>query len=122
VPNRIVVVTLPQFIESSNPNAPTIRAMLDDAAGNFAPAPGEAPAGPGAHAARTSTPDAHGSSSQGQQGHAQQVTSLLPNATVQQSLLRQHLLPVGCTWGCLSMIRLSDHARVRFAWLSTSFL
>ncbi|WIA40824.1 hypothetical protein OEZ86_004501 [Tetradesmus obliquus] len=61
-----------EFIESSNPNAPTIRAMLDDAAGNFAPAPGEAPAGPGAHGARTATPDAHGSGAAGQQGYAQQ--------------------------------------------------
>jgi hypothetical protein len=71
------VVTLSQFIESSNPNAPTIRAMLDDAAGNFSPAPGEAPAGPGAHGARSATPDAHGSSSLGQQGYAQQVNFAL---------------------------------------------
>lgn len=84
MPNRIVVVTLPQFIESSNPNAPTIRAMLDDAAGNFASVPGEAPAGPGAHGARTATPDAHGSGAAGQQGYAQQVNPAPAIAATQQ--------------------------------------
>lgn len=62
----------PQFIDSTNPNAPTIRAMLDDAAGNFggsteAPQAGAAPHG------RAPTPDALGAAAGMQQAYAQQV-------------------------------------------------
>jgi hypothetical protein len=91
--------------------------MLDDAAGNFAPAPGEAPAVPGAHAARSATPDAHGSSSQGQQGYAQQVRDALAKAAVQQMRSGSSSSFWAALLGCLALIRLPDHARVSFAGL-----
>jgi hypothetical protein len=92
--------------------------MLDDAAGNFAPAPGEAPAGPGAHGARSATPDAHGSSSLGQQEYAQQVKRALAKAAVQQ--LRPGSISgfwSAAPWGCLGLIRLQNHEYAAWAHL-----
>eukprot|EP00879_Flechtneria_rotunda_P008263 GHRR01008656.1.p1 GENE.GHRR01008656.1~~GHRR01008656.1.p1 ORF type:complete len:507 (+),score=133.37 GHRR01008656.1:159-1679(+) len=62
-----------EFLDSSNPNAPTIRAMLDDAAGNF-DVMGAAGKAPGA-VPKPCTPDPVTSIEQAHQSHGQQESS-----------------------------------------------